>query len=369
MAPQNPDNRIILTLDAGGTHFRFCALRNGRPISQILDLPSEANHLDRCLATIVDGFRQVIAKCPQPPAAISFAFPGPADYPNGIIGDLPNLPAFRGGVALGPLLEDEFSLPVFINNDGDLFAYGEAIAGLLPHVNNLLANAGNPKRFRNLIGLTIGTGFGGGIVLNGNLLLGDNSVAAEVGLLRNGLLPTAGAEETVSIRGLRQNYFRLSSVPLADVLEPKELARIAQGLSPGNQSAALEAFRLLGEVAGDALANITTLVDGLAVIGGGISGAATLFLPALVSEMNAHFKNSDGLELRRLIPHAFNLEDPMQLAQFLKGETCEILVPGSNRKVTYDSLPRTGVGLSRLGTSEAIALGAFHFALSRLGPL
>ena len=52
----------------------------------------------------------------------SFAFPGPADYPAGIIGDLAEYPAFRGGVALGPMLAERFGLPTFINNDGDLFA-------------------------------------------------------------------------------------------------------------------------------------------------------------------------------------------------------------------------------------------------------
>ena len=112
--------------------------------------------------------------------AISFAFPGPADYPAGIIGDLPNLPAFRGGVALGPMLEAKFGLPVFINNDGDLFAYGEATAGFLPWVNDQLAQAGSPRRFENLVGVTLGTGFGGGIVRRGELLTGDNSMAAEI---------------------------------------------------------------------------------------------------------------------------------------------------------------------------------------------
>ena len=67
--------------------------------------------------------------------AISFAFPGPADYPNGIIGGyLPNFPSFREGVALGPFLQEKFGVPVFINNDGDLFAYGEALGGTLPEV-------------------------------------------------------------------------------------------------------------------------------------------------------------------------------------------------------------------------------------------
>lgn len=57
-----------------------------------------------------------------------FRFPGPADYPNGIIGGwLPNFPSFRDGVALGPFLQEKFGVPVFINNDGDLFAYAFAL--------------------------------------------------------------------------------------------------------------------------------------------------------------------------------------------------------------------------------------------------
>ena len=49
--------------------------------------------------------------------------------------NLPNFPAFRGGVALGPFLKEKFGIPVFINDDGNLFAYGEALAGILPSVN------------------------------------------------------------------------------------------------------------------------------------------------------------------------------------------------------------------------------------------
>ena len=99
------DSRIVMTLDAGGTNLRFSALRGGKPVSETVSLPSNGDDLERCLANIVDGFNRVKALCPQPPSAISFAFPGPADYPNGIIGDLGNLPGFRGGVALGPMLE------------------------------------------------------------------------------------------------------------------------------------------------------------------------------------------------------------------------------------------------------------------------
>ena len=90
--------------------------------------PSRGDDLDACLTGVIDGFTQVRNALDREPDAISFAFPGPADFPSGIIGDLRNLPAFRGGVALGPMLEDHFEIPVFINNDGDLFTYGEAVA-------------------------------------------------------------------------------------------------------------------------------------------------------------------------------------------------------------------------------------------------
>ena len=129
------DNRVVITLDAGGTNLVFGAMQANKFIVDPITLPSNADNLDKCLATMVEGFRQIMARVPEKPVAISFAFPGPADYPNGIIGGyLPNFPSFRDGVALGPFLEAKFGIPVFINNDGDLFAFGEALGGALPEL-------------------------------------------------------------------------------------------------------------------------------------------------------------------------------------------------------------------------------------------
>ena len=96
------DNRIVMTLDAGGTNFVFSAIQSEKNIIDEITLPSDGDNLNKCLNNIVEGFNEVISKLSSKPVAISFAFPGPADYPNGIIGDLTNLPSFRGGVALGP---------------------------------------------------------------------------------------------------------------------------------------------------------------------------------------------------------------------------------------------------------------------------
>jgi len=360
------DKRIVMTLDAGGTNFRFAAMRGNQTVTESVTLPSNGDDLGRCLGNIVAGFARIKEVCPRPPVAISFAFPGPADYPAGIIGDLGNLPGFRGGVALGPMLQKKFGVPVFINNDGDLFVYGEAIAGFLPYVNGLLKKAGSPKRYKNLFGVTLGTGFGGGIVRDGELFIGDNSMAGEVWLLRNKLAPQMNAEEGASIRAVRRTYAEKAGIPFEQAPEPKIIFDIGRGKQPGNREAALEAFRRLGEVAGDAMGNALTLVDGLAVVGGGLSGAAPLFLPALVAELNGTYIAPNGNPFRRLVQAAFNLEDAVQLKKFLKGEAREITVPGGKRKVKYDSLQRLGVGISRLGTSEAVAVGAYAFALQKL---
>jgi len=361
------DKRIVLTLDAGGTNFVFSAMQAGKEIVEPVKLPSHANDLDRCLHTIKEGFRNIRQKLTTNPVAISFAFPGPADYKLGIIGDLPNFPAFSGGIALGPMLEKIFNLPVFINNDGNLFVYGEAIGGLLPRVNQRLEEEGSKKRYNNLIGFTLGTGFGGGIVTGNRLLTGDNSLGGEAWLLRNMENLQTNVEESISIRAIRNTYAREAGLSGTEIPEPKEIFEIAEGTLPGNRKAALLAYQKMGEALGEAAATVMTLIDGLAVIGGGISAAHPVFLDHAIQAMNSSYYRPGANAFARLSMKVFNLEDTIQMETFLKGASREIVIPGSNEKVIYDPMARSGIGISRLGTSEAIALGAYAFALNKLG--
>ena len=359
------DRRIVMTLDAGRTGLKFSAIRGAQLLVGPFSRPTEADDRDRCLGNIIEGFERLKEQLPEPPAAISFAFPGPADYPAGIISGLENFEAFREPVPLGPILEERFGIPVFINNDGDLFTYGEAIAGFLPFVNCLLEQRGNPKRYRNLVGITLGTGFGGGIVRNGELFIGDNSAAGEVWLLRNRLNPSVNAEEGASIRAVRRVYAEECGIPEKDAPEPRVIFAIASGHAEGHRAAAMEAFRRLGEVVGDALAQALTVIDGLAVIGGGISSAHTLFLNHLVQAVNTPYPGG-AMPLARLSSWAFNFEDPGSRDAFLLGAMRTIEVPGSGRRMAYDPMRRTAVGITRLGTSEAVAVGACAFALRAL---
>ncbi len=361
------DNRIVMTLDAGGTNFIFSAIQGGKMIVDPIKFPANADDLEKCLNNLVNGFSDVKkALGDQEPVAISFAFPGPADYPNGIIGDLPNLPAFRGGIALGPMLAEKFNLPVYINNDGNLYAYGEAIAGFLPKVNEKLAAVGSPKRYKNLVGFTLGTGFGAGIVIDNQLIIGDNSNAGEVWLLRNKFFDNLNAEESASIRAVKREYAKESGLRTENAPEPKDIYDIATGNKSGNQIAANKAFQHMAEAIGDAAANVATLVDGLIVFGGGISGAKNLFMEKLVAEMNSHYTAFDGEKFPRMAVKAFNLEDSDDEEQFLTGSVREIPVPLTDKKISYDPLMRIGIGVSAIGTSEAISIGAYAFALQQL---
>ncbi|TWU18518.1 ROK family protein [Allorhodopirellula heiligendammensis] len=360
------DERVVLTLDAGGTNFVFSAIAANREVIEPVRLPAETQVLSRSLETIESGFRQVMDALDSPPVAISFAFPGPADYPNGIIDNVGNLPAFAGGVALGPYLEERFGLPTFINNDGDLFAYGEAIAGLLPQVNELLADAGSPKRYQTLFAITLGTGLGGGLVHRGELFIGDNSNASEIWLLRNKLRTESFAEEGACIRSVRRSYAEAAGIPLEDSPSPQEIESIARGVSAGNQKAATCAFAKLGEVVGDALANAITLLDGLIVIGGGISAAHGVFMQPLIDEMQSTIATYDGTPMRRIVQQVFNLESPEQSRAFVAGATKTILVPGTTREISYDPMKRIGIGTTVLGTSKAVGIGAYAFALHHI---
>ena len=80
------DNRIVMTLDAGGTNLVFSAIRGGNEIVTPITLPSCACNLEQCLGQLSTGFSRIREQLTEAPVAISFAFPGPADYPAGIIG-------------------------------------------------------------------------------------------------------------------------------------------------------------------------------------------------------------------------------------------------------------------------------------------
>ena len=358
-------NSIIFVLDAGGTGFKFSAVQNYKEIIEAFTIKTASDTLEEQLNKIIEGFRRTEELCGSKPSAISFCFPGPADYPNGIICDLANLPLFRGGVALKDMLENEFKVPVYINNDGDLFAYGEALGGVLPEINAMLEKAGNPKRYKNLVGLTLGTGFGGGVVLNGHLLQGDNSAGAEVWCMRNILYPQTSAEDSISIRGVRRVYAREAGIEFNEAPQPFDIYEIALGNKEGDKEAALKAWDEFATVLADIIANIATVIDGIVVLGGGLSGASKIFMPKVVEHLNTAYPGLDGNKIPRMEISAFNLDDEEGQKAFTATSGKMIKVPFSNKEVWYDPSKKIGITATKLGTSSAVCIGAYAFAMNQ----
>lgn len=362
------DNRTVITLDAGGTNFVFGAMRGGDFITEPIRYPSNAHDLDKCLATILQGFREVISKLDDKPSAISFAFPGPADYRHGIIGGwLPNFPSFRNGVALGPFLERELGLPVFINNDGDLFALGEAKGGILPEINRRVKEMGGSKTYTNLLGYTFGTGLGIGSVINGEINLGNNCCVETFCLpgMRN---QETIIEEDASIRGVKREYARLAHIGSCP-LEPYDIFLIAEGEREGSQDAAIEAFAHIGREAGHSMASAVILTDSLIVIGGGLTGAAKYILPGILQVLRSSLKTIEGESVARVPMDIYNLDDDSEFAKFATEDSIQLKVYGSEKTVTYCPHKRTGIAVSKIGAPKAISLGAYIFALDALDNL
>lgn len=359
------DRRIVMTLDAGGTNFVFSAIQGNQDVITPICCPAVSDNLDECLAVLQKGFTLVKEQLEDEPVAISFAFPGPADYKNGVIGDLPNFPVFRGGVALGPFLKEKFGIPVFINNDGNLFAYGEALAGILPSINEELEAAGNPKRYSNLLGITLGTGFGAGVVIDKCLLTGDNGCGGDVWIMRNKKYVDLIAEESVSIRAVRRVYGELSG-EAADDLTPKDIYDIAEGIRAGNREAAVKSFDELGEMAGAAIVNGLHIIDGMVVIGGGVSGAAKYILPGMLREMRRSISTFSGRGFDCLQMEVCNLMEVDEHKRFLENTSTWVKIPFTDKKVPYNCTKRIGLIISTLGANKAIALGAYAFALQQI---
>ena len=82
--------------------------------------------------------------------------------------------------------------------------------------------------------------------------------------------------------------------------------------------------------------------------------------------MNRPFETVAGQLLERLEITAFNMEDETDLGKFLEPSAVEIQVPFSTKKALYDPIKKTGVGITRLGTSNAVSIGAYAYALQKM---
>ena len=115
------------------------------------------------------------------------------------------------------------------------------------------------------------------------------------------------------------------------------------------------------------MANVLTFIDGIAVIGGGITGASDLYMPAVMEELNFKYHPSNADEMPRLVQKVFNLDDEEDRNNFYKDYSKTLDIPGTDQTISYDPLPRLAIATSSRGANESIALGAYAIALHQIG--
>jgi glucokinase len=154
--------KAILGLDIGGTGIKGGILINGH----LQDIRSISTPAQESIAFILETIAQFIdSYAAYEIIGIGIGIPGLVNVEEGIVLGLSNIPAFQH-VELKKFLSDRYQKPIFINNDANCFALG-------------VHKFGVGKKFKNLVGITLGTGVGGGIVINGHLYSGVNSAAGE----------------------------------------------------------------------------------------------------------------------------------------------------------------------------------------------
>ena len=133
-----------------------------------------------------------------------------------------------------------------------------------------------------------------------------------------------------------------------------------------DQKAALGTFEMFGKCLGDSLANILTLTDGIAVIGGGLTGAHDLYMPAVMEEINGKFHTAQGATQSRLVQKVYNIDNQEEFQEFIKDRSKKITIPGTDKSLKYDPEPRLAICSSKLGASKAIGIGAYAYALKEV---
>ncbi len=263
---------LSLGIDFGGTSVKLGLVRDGKLVFRAPSIPTaDYRRADALLGAILGAIQELRGRHPNI-AAVGAGVPGFVDVERGLVHELTNVPGWQE-VALRELLARETGLPAFVENDANAMAYAEWRHG-----------AGRGRR--HVVCVTLGTGVGGGMILDGKLYRGAAFGAGEIGQMsvdpRDHHVPghygNYGAlEKQVGNRELAARaaalYAQAGRLRTLDECSPALLATAANGGDP----IAVELWRQTGELIGYCLADIVWLLNPDAIIlGGGVAGAGEL---------------------------------------------------------------------------------------------
>jgi glucokinase len=275
-------NQVVIGVDLGGTNMRTALLS---PDGLILDRHKVSTHA-------AEGWKQVVARLVEnivryqkiaigkglTVAAAGVGAPGVIQMDSGIVVKSPNFPDWNN-LPLKEVLEKALNVPVFIENDANAAALGERWLGAGRDINSMIL-------------LTLGTGVGGGIVLNKQIWQGADGMAGEIGhmtLIPDGRLCGCGntgcLEMYASARGIVQSYreaVNSSGIAMVAELSSEQIYQAARD----GETVACKVMKDMGRMLGIGIANLINIFNPqMIVLGGGVKDAWQLFINATQEEV------------------------------------------------------------------------------------
>lgn len=274
--------QIVLACDLGGTNLRMAAIdRRGKILYRTKRNTPKTERAEEILLAIAESANECRKKVEGEVLGVAIAAPATVNAEKGVILKAPNVPALDG-FRIVAALEEELSVEAILENDANAAGVGENWVGA-------------SKGFENSICVTLGTGVGGGIIIDGKVLHGIDGTAGEIGHI--GVEPF-GAPCGCGSRGCLEQYSSATAIvrqtqellaqypksALAGVM-PLTSKDVYEAGQKGNELA-LEVFRRQGFYLGIALASLINVLNPeIIVIGGGAAAGWDLFMPHLLEQV------------------------------------------------------------------------------------
>jgi glucokinase len=279
------NNGLVFAADLGGTHLRAALVdAEGKIHFRQKQATPQAEKPDEIVRALVLALRECEEQCAAAEGvrAVSVVVPGTVNVEEGIVVKAPNVPALDG-FRLVAALESELKRPAILENDANAAAVGEVWQG-----------AG--RGMRTIVCVTLGTGVGGGIILDGKLWRGADGSAAEIGHM--GVDPFGGVACTCGSRGCLEVYASATAIVRmtreARPRYPDSLLHTSEDLTSEKiyraglegDELALEVFRRMGVYLGIGLANLINIINPeMIVIGGGVVNGWDLFAKHMLHQV------------------------------------------------------------------------------------
>jgi glucokinase len=295
---------VTIGVDVGGTKILGGVVGADGEIREITRVDSPREDAEASLHAIIDVIRELSARSTADITAVGIGIAGLVANDRSVVITAPNLGWSH--VDVGSYVRDATGIVTVVENDANAAAWGEFLFG-----------AG--QQVRDIVAVTVGTGIGGGLILDGRLRRGSHGVAAEIGHLnavpdgrpcgcgRRGCLEQYASGHAL-VRAARE---RAAAHPSRAI----QLLRLGDGTPEGitgvdvttaaraGDTVALESFTEVGTWLGRGLADLAAVIDPEAfIIGGGVSEAGDLLLASARATLREKVIGKDGRPVPVVIP-------------------------------------------------------------------